>query len=131
MNQRQGVHAAALAVIGWLAMACSGPDVVDRLGGLSEKEATLVNELTSRQMQIGYQIASTSSRDNALELCFEMCGRSFESCQLSTQVCAVAANHDRNAPLAARCDVTRERCRTHRTKIPRQCSCDPTREAGR
>ncbi|MBM4342024.1 MAG: hypothetical protein FJ100_01405 [Deltaproteobacteria bacterium] len=116
--------------VGWVccvcvSAACSGsPEIVDRLGDLPEEEQVRIDEYTSRQMQLGYQIASTASQDDALLLCYEMCNRSAESCILSNKVCDAAAARPGNGPLGARCDVTRERCRVHRTKVPRQCPCD-------
>ncbi len=115
----------AWAWCAWAVSACSGgPEIVDRLGDLPEDEQIRIDEYTSRQMQLGYQIASTASQDDALLLCYEMCNRSAESCILSNKVCDAAAARPANGPLGARCDVTRERCRVHRTKVPRQCPCD-------
>jgi hypothetical protein len=87
--------------------ACSGDgEMVDRLGGLDQ------------------DITSTASTDNSLEFCFQMCNQSGQSCELASKVCDISADYPSNGPLAARCEVTRERCRTHRTKVPRQCVCD-------
>lgn len=115
--------------VGALALAslsgCSGDaQMVDRLGGLDSETAERVNIFTTQQMQLGYQIVSTASMDNGLEFCFQMCNQSFESCALAGKVCDISTEHPSNGPLAARCEVTRERCRTHRTKVPRQCVCD-------
>ncbi len=98
--------------------------MVDRLGGLDSEIADKVNIYTTQQMQLGYQIVSTASMDNSLEFCFQMCNQSFESCALAGKVCDISTEYPANGPLAARCEVTRERCRTHRTKVPRQCVCD-------
>lgn len=116
----------ALAVLATVGMvACSGDgEMVDRLGGLDRDVATKVNIYTTQQMQLGYQIASTASTDNSLEFCFQMCSQSAQSCELASKVCDISADYPGNGPLAARCEVTRERCRTHRTKVPRQCVCD-------
>ena len=120
-----GVLFLAITVVITVLSACSSqPEVIDRLGDLPEQEQVRIDEYTSRQMQLGYQIASTASQDDALLLCYEMCNRSAESCILSNKVCDAAAEHPQNGPLGARCDVTRERCRVHRTKVPRQCPCD-------
>lgn len=104
---------------------CSGDgEMVDRLGGLDSEVADRVNIYTTQQMQLGYQIVSTASTDNSLEFCFQMCNQSVESCALAGKVCDISTEYPSNGPLAARCEVTRERCRTHRTKVPRQCVCD-------
>jgi len=109
---RRLAPAGAVAVV-----ACSGgPEVVDRLGDLPDDVQTRVNEYTVLQMNLGYQIASTAAQDDALELCYEMCNRSAQSCILSGKVCDVAAANPRNEPLGARCDVTRERCRARRCR---------------
>lgn len=113
------------ALAAWSMAACSGDgEMVDRLGGLDQDIATKVNIYTTQQMQLGYQITSTASTDNSLEFCFQMCNQSGQSCELASKVCDISADYPSNGPLAARCEVTRERCRTHRTKVPRQCVCD-------
>ena len=91
---------------------------------VTEQDRLTVDVATNRQMQIGYQIQSVAASDNALDLCFEMCNRSSESCHLATSVCNIAKHYPAVSALAARCDVTRERCRVHRTKVPRQCPCE-------
>lgn len=116
---------AVAALAAWSLAACSGDgEMVDRLGGLDQDVADKVNIYTTQQMQLGYQIASTASTDNCLEFCFQMCGQSAQSCELASKVCDISSDFPANGPLAARCEVTRERCRTHRTKVPRQCVCD-------
>lgn len=117
------------ALVAWCALlgtvACAGESV--NLAGIQEikePDRLAVDIATNRQMQIGYQIASVSQQDNPLDLCFEMCGRSSESCKLSANVCNVAKRYPHVMALEARCDVTRERCRVHRTKVPRQCVCE-------
>ena len=118
------VHTLVLASAA-VASGCSGnSDVVDRLGDLAQEDQSLVNEYTVQQRNLGYQIQSTAAQDDALELCYEMCNRSAQSCILSSKVCDLSATHPKNEPLGARCDVTRERCRDHRKKVPRQCPCD-------
>jgi len=107
--------------------SCSGgvENQSTQLDEMKEEDRLAVEVATSNQMQIGYQIASVASSENALDLCFEMCNRSSESCHLSASVCNVAKQYPNVIALKARCDVTRERCRVHRTKVPRQCPCDP------
>ena len=107
------------------AVACAGDSVgLVQEPSIKEADRLEVDIATNRQMQIGYQIASVSQADNPLDLCFEMCNRSAESCHLSANVCNVAKRYPRVMALEARCDVTRERCRVHRTKVPRQCVCE-------
>lgn len=135
------LRATASAAVSLLAVAslpllglagCSGDgQMVDRLGGLDTETADRVNIYTTQQMQLGYQIVSTASMDNGLEFCFQMCNQSFESCALAGKVCDISTEYPSNGPLAARCEVTRERCRTHRTKVPRQCVCDSAGTAPR
>jgi hypothetical protein len=115
-----------MAWLAWAAVAgCSGNDTPsDQLGAVPDQDRMVVDVATNRQMQIGYQIQSVASSESALDLCFEMCNRSSESCHLSADVCNVAKRYVGVVALKARCDVTRERCRAHRTKVPRQCPCD-------
>lgn len=122
---------ALLTLLAVAALGCSGPDTVDRIGDLDEQDAALVLAYMSDQLQVAHQIAAIASQDNALEMCFEMCNRSSQACVLSGRVCDIAAAHPRNQPLAGRCDVTRERCRSYRTKVPRQCTCDTASEAAK
>ncbi len=115
-----GVASAAIAVSG-----CSSAGArAEGFGEVSEEDRLTVDVATNRQMQIGYQIQSVSTSDNALDLCFEMCNRSSESCHLANSVCNISKRYPAVSALSARCDVTRERCRSHRTKVPRQCPCE-------
>ncbi len=115
-----GVALGALAIVG-----CSSPGArAEGFDDVSDEDRLTVDVATNRQMQIGYQIQSVSVSDNALDLCFEMCNRSSESCHLANSVCNIAKRYPKVAALSARCDVTRERCRSHRTKVPRQCPCE-------
>lgn len=91
---------------------------------VAEKDRLAIDVATNRQMQIGYQISSVATSENAMDLCFEMCNRSSESCHLSASVCNVAKRYPKVPAIDARCNVTRERCRVHRTQVPRQCPCD-------
>ena len=105
--------------------ACSSPTArTEGFDDVGDQDRLTVDVATNRQMQIGYQIQSVAISDNALELCFEMCNRSSESCHLSASVCNIAKRYPAVSALSARCDVTRERCRVHRTKVPRQCPCE-------
>ena len=117
----------SLLAAGSLTLAsCSGDETTSTaLNDVDENDRLKVDVATNRQMQIGYQIASVAASENALDLCFEMCNRSSESCFLAADVCNVAKRYPNVVALKARCDVTRERCRVHRTKVPRQCPCDP------
>ncbi len=121
----------AAVMVAWTTASCSGTDRVDGMGGLNEAETDKVLAYMSDQLQIAHQIAAMASQDNALDMCFEMCHRAAQSCVLSGKVCSIAASHTDNQPLAGRCDVTRERCRSYRTKVPRQCTCDTAAEAAR
>lgn len=115
------LHACLIAALA----GCSGDDVrSEGLEDIPEGERLAVDTATSRQMQIGYQIASVAQSEHALDLCFEMCNYSHQSCHLSTSVCTVAKKYPKAMGLSARCDVARERCRIHRTKVPRQCPCE-------
>lgn len=116
---------AALAGVAALSGGCSSSSArAEGFEEVGEEDRLTVDVATNRQMQIGYQIQSVSASDNALDLCFEMCNRSSESCHLANSVCNISKRYPKVAALSARCDVTRERCRTHRTKVPRQCPCE-------
>ncbi len=91
---------------------------------VSEQDRLTVEVATTRQSNISYQITSVATSENALDLCFEMCNWSSESCYLSNNVCNISKRYPKVKALQARCDVTRERCRVYRTKVPRQCPCD-------
>ena len=107
------------------AQSCSSAGArAEGFAEVSEEDRLAVDVATNRQKQIGYQIESVSTSDNALELCFEMCNRSSESCHLANTVCNISKRYVSVTALSARCDVTRERCRSHRTKVPRQCPCE-------
>jgi hypothetical protein len=102
---------------------CSGDQQTGDLHGLSERDRVAVEVATTEQINLGRQIESASQLDNAYEVCFEMCKRSKDSCMLSNKVCGISTKYPPATELAARCDVTRERCRIHRTMIPRICTC--------
>ena len=109
-----------LGVVG----GCSAPDTrIDGLLGLDEKDRSAIQIATSRQLQLGYQISSVASKDDALDFCHEMCSRSVESCNLSEDLCAYSRAYPEVASLIGRCRVARERCRDHRRRLPRQCVC--------
>jgi hypothetical protein len=98
-------------------------------GGLAmsqveEKDRLQVAMAMNRQIQIGFQIQAVATADNALDSCFEMCNRSSESCRKSQEVCNVSKRYPKVPALSANCNVTRERCRNHRTQVPRQCPCE-------
>lgn len=115
----------ALAGLGLATTGCSGgKEGESQMKEVSEKDRLAIDVATNRQMQIGYQIASVAASENALDLCFEMCNRSSESCHLSATVCNVAKRYSKVPAVDARCNVTRERCRVHRTQVPRQCPCE-------
>jgi len=128
-RRSSGPVRAAAVLLCWcllvLAAACASDSVgLAQIREIKDADRLEVDIATNRQMQIGYQIASVSQTDNPLDLCFEMCNRSSESCHLSANVCNVAKRYPRVMALEARCDVTRERCRVHRNKVPRQCVCE-------
>ena len=117
------VAVAALAFAGLI--ACSGNSAATAgLDDVSEQDRLTVEVATTRQANISYQIMSVASSENSLDLCFEMCNWSSESCYLSNNVCNISKRYPKVTALQARCDVTRERCRVYRTKVPRQCPCD-------
>ncbi|MCO4760256.1 MAG: hypothetical protein KC502_02055 [Myxococcales bacterium] len=115
----------ALLLVGVCAIgACSAPDQrIDGLMGVDEKDRVAIQVATSRQLQLGYQISSVASKDDALDFCHEMCGRSVESCHLSEDLCAYGRAYPEVAALIGQCRVGRERCRDHRRRVPRQCVC--------
>lgn len=124
-HMRAAHRVSASLVVLLAAAACSSATGKDEgLDDVKDQDRMTVDVATNRQMQIGYQIQSVAASDNALDLCFEMCNRSSESCHLATSVCNVAKGYPGVSALSARCDVTRERCRVHRTKVPRQCPCE-------
>ncbi len=120
------IPAALIPVLfGLLLSGCSGDKDGDvGISAVAEQDRLTVDVATNRQMQIGFQIASVAASDNAVDLCFEMCNRSSESCHLSASVCNVSKRYPAVPALNARCDVTRERCRSHRSQVPRQCPCE-------
>ncbi len=104
--------------------SCGGGDTRrDELPDLSYKDRTAVQVATSRQLQIGYQILAVASQDDALDFCHEMCNRAIESCDLSINLCDFSKEYPETISLSARCRVSRERCRQHISRIPRQCAC--------
>ncbi len=108
-----------------LVAGCSAQESrIDGLMGVDAKDRTAIQIATSRQMQLGYQISSVASKDDALQFCHEMCARSVESCTLSEDLCAYARAYPEVVSLLARCRVGRERCRDHRRRVPRQCVCN-------
>lgn len=121
---------AVRTVLGGLVVACALVGCTPPVeGGLAlsqveEKDRLQVALAMNRQMQIGFQIQAVATSDNALDSCFEMCNRSNESCRKSQEVCNVAKRYTRVPALSANCNVSRERCRTHRTQVPRQCPCE-------
>ena len=116
--------AALLMLIGLANGGCSAPDTrIDGLLGVDERDRTAIQVATSRQLQIGYQISSVAAKDDALDFCHEMCGRSSERCVISEDLCAYSRAYPEVAALIGRCRVSRERCRDHRRRIPRQCVC--------
>lgn len=131
-RQPRGSRSRALAGLARLAVlslaaagltACSGDDERPLLSDLNERDRLAVEVATSEQVNLGRQIDSVSQFDNAYELCFEICRRSKDSCQLSRKICDIGVKYPKSAEVAGRCDVSRERCRTHRTKVPRVCTC--------
>jgi len=108
-----------------LFVSCSGGDTrYDELPDLSDDDRTAVQVASSRQLQIGYQILAVASQDDALDFCHEMCNRAIESCDLSTNLCDFSKQYPETVSLSARCRVSRERCRQHLSRIPRQCACE-------
>lgn len=116
-----GLAGLALAAVGL--SACSGDDERPLLSDLNERDRLAVEVATSEQVNLGRQIDSVSQFDNAYELCFEICRRSKDSCLLSRKICDIGVKYPKSAEVAGRCAVSRERCRTHRTKVPRVCTC--------
>lgn len=124
MRVARVVCAAATLLLTVGATGCSGTDDEDLLfKDLSDRDRLAVEVATSEQINLGRQIESVSQSDNAYELCFEICRRAKDSCSLSTKVCDIGVKYPKSIEVGARCDVTRERCRAHRAKVPRICTC--------
>ncbi|HAN32584.1 MAG TPA: hypothetical protein DCQ06_13390 [Myxococcales bacterium] len=106
-------------------LGCSGAEQqIHHLLGVEDQDKAAIQVATSRQLQLGYQISSVAAQDDALDFCHEMCTRSAESCGLSDDLCAYSRAYPDVGALVARCRVSRERCKEHRRKVPRQCICD-------
>lgn len=106
-------------------VGCSGGETrMHHLLGVEDKDKTAIEVATTRQLQLGYQISSVAAQDDALDFCHEMCTRSAESCGLSDDLCAYSRAYPDVGALVARCRVSRERCKEHRRRVPRQCICD-------
>lgn len=116
--------AISIALCGFASACSTGSNTNAGFDEVSEQDRLTVEVATTRQSNISYQITSVATSENALDLCFEMCNWSSESCYLSNNVCNISKRYPKVKALQARCDVTRERCRVYRTKVPRQCPCD-------
>lgn len=105
-------------------MGCSGSSKNDSVyPELDEKSRMSVLKAQDRQKAMGVQIDSIRGKDNALDFCFEMCNRGQESCDLSQELCQYSAKFTEAVALVATCRFSREQCRRHRKKVPRQCNC--------
>ena len=126
-------HTGALTT-GALAICClfaatllSGCGGSDKSAGvypeLDEKSRMAVLKAQDRQKAMGVQIDSIRGKDNALDFCFEMCNRGQESCDLSRELCQYSSKFSEAVALVATCRFSREQCRRHKKKVPRQCNC--------
>ncbi len=110
----------AAAMVG----ACSGGETTSEVyPELDEKSRMSVLAAQQRQRAMGTQIDSIAGKDNALDFCFEMCNRGGESCDLSKELCTYSRKFPNAVALVATCRFSREQCRRHRKKVPRQCNC--------
>ena len=91
--------------------------------GLDEESRMSVLNAQGRQKAMGDQIESIKQKDNALDLCFEMCNRGKESCVLSDEMCQYSRKFPNEIALVATCSYSRELCRRHKQRVPRQCNC--------
>jgi hypothetical protein len=123
-NRTPWLIAAAGLLVLVVAGGCGGPDRSQSVfPSLDEKSRMSVLEAQDRQRAMGVQIESIRTRDNALDLCFEMCHRGQESCDLSQELCQYSKKFPRAVALVATCRYSREQCRRHRKNVPRQCNC--------
>lgn len=118
------VMAAACLAAGLL-VGCSGAgDTQDVYPSLTEKDRMTVLAAQQKQRSMGTQIESIVHKDNALDFCHEMCRRGTDSCDLSKELCVYSAKYETAVALLATCRYSREQCRRHRKRVPRQCNCD-------
>lgn len=124
---KPGAHVNWLAI--WTALAlsvsaCSGSgSSQDEFPELDVEAREAVQTAKSKQRAMGIQIDSYKTRDNAADFCFEMCNRGRESCNLSMELCQYSAKYPDAVALVATCRFSREQCRRHKMKVPRQCNC--------
>ncbi|GEM_PF-3547550 len=105
------------------ATSCGGPEKGQVYPELDEQSRMSVLKAQDRQRAMGVQIQSIASKDSALDFCFEMCNRAGESCNLSNELCQYSKKFSEAVALVATCRFSREQCRRHRSKVPRQCNC--------
>lgn len=104
--------------------ACGGSDTKNTVyPELDEKSRIAVLAAQDRQKAMGVQIDQLKTGDNAQDFCFEMCNRGNESCSLSTELCQYSTKFPQAVALVATCRFSREQCRRHKNKVPRQCNC--------
>lgn len=120
-------HIASVIGVSLLAMSvagCSGPEIDSEVFPELDDESRLsVFKAQDRQKAMGVQIDSIKQKDNALEFCFEMCNRGQESCNLGAELCQYSKKFPEAIALIATCRFSREQCRRHKKKVPRQCNC--------
>ena len=124
LPRRRAIVIVLLATATAAMSACSGGDKSASVYPELDDEARLaVLKAQDRQKAMGVQIDSIKQKDNALDFCFEMCNRGQESCTLSKELCQYSAKYAEAVALIATCRFSREQCRRHKKKVPRQCNC--------
>ncbi len=104
--------------------ACSASSAqVDELEGVSEADRRAIRIASTEQLQVGYRIDSIACRDDATDLCHELCHDAALSCTLGEEVCGYAAKYPNVLGLQTKCRASRDRCRNQGTRVPRQCLC--------
>lgn len=134
LSNGDSMRTAAFIIVGTaLALVLTGcggsGSATEDMPNVPDKDRTAVQVASSRQLQIGYQLLAVASQDDALDFCHEMCSRSGESCALSVSLCNYSTTYPEVVALNAKCRVSRERCRQHRARIPRQCACEHSEDS--
>jgi hypothetical protein len=120
-SMRITFSALALALV---VAACSGSSKqLDELEGVSEEDRMAIRIASTEQLQVGYRIDSIAGRDDAAELCHELCHDAARSCSLGEEVCGYAAKYPQVLGLQTKCRASRDRCRSQGARVPRQCLC--------
>jgi hypothetical protein len=126
--RRRVALALALAAAVCLLAGCGGTDrrtgVVEEWGSMPPEKQDELLLAISDQKQMGYQVEAMTSREDAQAMCHEICQRVARSCKAAETVCGLSAEFSDVAYASAQCTVSRDRCKAHGAKVPRECACD-------